>query len=389
MQYDEMLDYLYGLGKLGSILGLERIEKVSKELGNPHKNLKVIHIAGTNGKGSVATMLDSILREAGYSVGLYTSPHLVDFRERIRVNGEMISKDDCLKFFAKLKDKDLTFFEYTTMLAFLHFSEKKPDFVILEVGCGGEFDATNICIPFVSIITKIALDHQEFLGAYNVKDIAKTKCGIIKQAPVFTCNSGDILEVVKEKCKQQEVNLVVTGDYLGEIGLKGEFQKQNAGIAVSVAKFLGVDDNIICDGIVNTKWFGRIDWLEKNVLIDGAHNEDGVEALVEYLKGLEYDKLILVFGACDNKNYIEFLKMIPYDKLILTKADLARAVDPEVVKKKIGEAEIVIDSLDALNKAKKLAGENDLILVTGSLYLLGDLMKKLMGREDRVINEFV
>ena len=384
-----MIDHLYALGKRGNDLGLERMERVASQFNNPEHGLRVIHIAGTNGKGSTVAMLAQVLQEAGYSVGTYTSPHLVDFRERIQINGKMISKDDFLRIFEQLKETDLTFFEFITMLAFLYFQEKKPDFVLLEVGCGGELDATNICIPEISVLTRISLDHQEFLGCFTLEDIAKTKSGIIKKASVFTCNEENILDMIKEKCKQQKVNLVATHDYHGDVSLKGEFQRENAGLASVVGKFLGVSDENIQKGIANTKWIGRIDWIEDNVLIDGAHNEAGIGALVDYLKTLEYDKLVVVFGVCENKDYKKFLELLPYDKLILSKAGLDRAVDPKEIQKEIDICEIVVNPKDALDRAKELVGEKDLILVTGSLYLIGDLLKQLAGREDRVVNEFV
>jgi dihydrofolate synthase / folylpolyglutamate synthase len=387
--YSEMIDHLHSLGKRGNNLGLERMEKVASQLGNPERGLRVIHVAGTNGKGSTVAMLAQILQEGGYSVGTYTSPHLIDFRERIQINGEKISEENFLRLFEKLKETDLTFFEFVTMLAFLYFSEKRPDFVILETGCGGELDATNICVPEISVLTRISLDHQEFLGCYTLEEIAKTKSGIIKNAPVFTCNEGSIFEMIKERCKQQKVNLVVTHDYQGDVSLKGEFQRENAGLAFVVGKFLGVSDENIQKGIANTKWIGRVDWIEKNVLIDGAHNEAGVEALVSYLKTLEYEKLVVVFGVCENKDYKKFLELLPYDTLILSKADLDRAIDPKEIQKEIGNGEIVVNPKDALDRAKEIIGENDLILVTGSLYLIGDLLKQIQGRDDKTINEFV
>lgn len=388
MNYNFMLDYLYNLGKKGSKLGLKRIRTSAKKFNNPQEKLKnVIHIAGTNGKGSVAAMLDSILREAGYSVGLYTSPHLVDFRERIQLNRKKISKKDFYRLFEKLKNENLTFFEFTTMLAFLYFKEKEPDFVILEVGMGGRYDATNIVNPLISVITKISFDHEKFLGN-TISKITKEKCGIIKHSPVFTSNRGKPLKIIESVCKKKKCKLIISDDYNGEISLKGPFQKENAGLASVVAEHLGIKKECVARGLKNVRWPGRVDYIEKNIILDGAHNPSGMKALADYILTLNYNNLVLVFGVSKGKNYKEMLKLIPYDKLILTKADLPRAVDPNKIKVK-GRKEIFSDPLEALNRAKSIAEKNDLILVTGSLYLIGDLMKRLNKVRGKTINEFV
>ena len=306
MNYSEMIKSLYKLGKKGSKLDLKRITTACTHFNNPQNNLKIIHIAGTNGKGSVAAMLDSILREAGYSVGLYTSPHLIDFRERIQINREKIPKEDFLRLFEKINQAnlDITFFEFTTLLALLYFQEKQPDYVILEVGLGGRLDATNICSPILSVITNISIDHQEYLGN-TLESITKEKCGIIKIVPVFTCQQEPIiLDTIKKACSDKRLPLTITNDYKERISLLGDFQKQNAGLAESVARSLELTDEKISQGLKHVSWPGRIDYLEPQLLVDGAHNASGIKALSNYVSSLNKN-IIIIFGVSEGKNHKE------------------------------------------------------------------------------------
>jgi len=387
MNYKKVLEELYSLDIKKWTLGLDRIESLLKKLGNPEKKLKCIHVAGTNGKGSVCAMISSILIDAGYKVGMYTSPHLKRFNERIRINNKMISDKDIVKYYLKVKKHvdGQSFFEITTAMAFLYFAEKNADFAVLETGLGGRLDATNVITPLVSIITNIGLEHTQFLGK-TIKKIAYEKAGIIKnQVPVVTAAEGIALAAIKKISNEKNSKLYIVNKKNANcrIGLKGEFQKLNAAMAIKSIEALKNDYGVkikkssVKKGLLNAKWSGRFQFIGKNILVDCAHNPHGFKVLIQELKNFNYNKLIMVLGFSDDKDINSISKIINplANKIILTKSSNERAAEPKAIKKYFNKKSILINNpKKALNYAKKIATKDDLVLVTGSIFLVGELM---------------
>lgn len=381
--YSELLEYLYGLRRFGMKPGLESISKIMESLGNPHLRIKAIHVTGTNGKGSVCAMLDSILRENGYKVGLYTSPHLVDFRERIQVDRTMIKEEDVLRLSEKIMEKieetatPLTFFEFTTAMMFLYFAEQGLDYAVIEVGMGGRLDGTNIIEkPVATVITNISLEHTQFLGR-TVEEIAGEKAGIIKRdSPVFTASD---IPVIRERAKELGSEFIlVTGK--DKTNMLGSFQETNAGAAAAVAKYLKIPESRIKKGLINVKWPGRLEFIEKNVLLDCAHNPAGIREMTQFVKTLKKDRLIIVFAVMADKDYRTMyhymIENLPeFDTLVATKPQISRALEPKEIKDVVGERCVVIPSVaDAIKYAKDIAKDSDLILICGSCYLAGEVL---------------
>tara|TARA_B100000315_G_C14552085_1_gene576345 strand:- start:103 stop:1188 length:1086 start_codon:yes stop_codon:yes gene_type:complete len=356
-----------------------------KKLYNPEKKLKCIHVAGTNGKGSVCAMLNSILTNAGYKVGMYTSPHLKKFNERIRVNNKLITDKEIVEYYLRVKKyvTNQTFFEITTVMAFLYFYDKKVDLVVLETGLGGRLDSTNVIKPLISIITNVGVEHTEYLGN-KIEKIAHEKAGIIKEnIPVVTAAEGIALATIKKISNKRNSKLYFANKKITEyeIGLKGEFQKQNASIAIKGIEVLKnnynlkIDKNNVKKGLLNAKWPGRFQFLNKNTIIDSAHNPSGFKTLFKELKNIDYNKLILVVGFSDDKDIETISKIIRADKVIITKSNNERAYNPSTIKKYFNKKSIIIKNpKKALDYAKDIAENNDLILITGSIFLVGELM---------------
>ena len=396
-------------------LGLEAITEILSRLRNPQNSYKTILVAGTNGKGSTATMIASVLRSADYKVGLYTSPHLVDVRERIVINGKKIAGKDFNQIIADIKEKakkPLTYFELLTAAAFVYFQRQKVDIAVLEVGLGGSLDATNICRPLVSIITNIAFDHMAYLGN-TLESIAREKAGVIKQKGICITAAKQkiVLDVLKSVCLCHKAKLYHLGSdikitkqkntfftYRGlyrhisglKIALKGEHQWANAALAMAAIEIAGkngfkIDDEAIRAGLKNTKLAARIEVLQNNPLfvLDGAHNPAGISILCEALKkDFSYRRLILIFSSLADKNYHQMLQKIAplANKIILTKLKTTRAELPDnmlIILEKIGYKAIVTQNVgQAIQKAQALAEKNDLICATGSLYLAGEVKQK-------------
>jgi dihydrofolate synthase/folylpolyglutamate synthase len=340
VNYQETLDFLFSqfpaFQKDGSSAykpGLERIFELSELVGNPHENFKSIHLAGTNGKGSTSHMLASVLQEAGYKVGLFTSPHLKDFRERIKINGEEVSEKFVVDFVSEFQvsaiDIKPSFFEYTTVMAFDYFAKEKVDIAIIETGLGGRLDCSNIITPEVSVITNIGLDHVQFLGD-TLGEIAKEKAGIIKhEVPVVIGRrQGETVSVfdffaIQNRSKiywAENENVYYTSD------LKGWYQKENIKTAVSTLKILQEKDwNISSDSIENgllnvvknTGLKGRWQSLSESpkVICDTGHNEDGVKQITAQLKSESYNQLHIVWGMVDDKDATSILKLLPQDAI--------------------------------------------------------------------------
>ena len=373
------LDYLYGLTRFGMKLGLEVITKLLNELDNPQFKFKSIHLAGTNGKGSVAAYLNSILQEAGYKVGMYTSPHLVKFNERIKINNQEISDEELVKLTELIKSKQsaATFFEFTTALAFLYFAEKKVDFVIAETGMGGRLDATNVLKPEISVITNISFDHQKHLGD-SLEEIAYEKACIIKEISKVVLGEDNFKEVFEKKCEENNSKLFVAEEQEIKTPLLGEHQQENANTAVKVAKLLRIPNETIKLGIENTLWPGRLQYISKNILIDCAHNVAGIKKLREFVLKLANRK-VLVLGMAEDKEIAEMVRLIAplFEKVIITQGNYKPAatnVIAEEVRKYVNDIKEIINVKEAMEEANDSIKENELILVCGSIYLVGDVL---------------
>ncbi len=365
--------FLYNLKKFGMHPSLDNIKAAMTKLGNFQKDFRIIHITGTNGKGSTAAMISNILKETGYKVSMFTSPHLVNFNERMQINNVPISDNEAFSLIDKIKalNIQLTFFEFITALALLYFKENNVDFVVLEVGLGGSWDATNVCDAEISVITSICLDHTKILGN-SIEEITKDKCGIIKNnSKVVTCNSNPI-NIIKELCKNKD--LIINWPYAKKLNLKGDFQKINAGIAQGVCRLLKVPEDIIEKGLETVEWPGRLEYLENNVLVDCAHNPTAVEQVTNFVKqNLKFNKLIIIFGVLVDKDYKKMIKSLPKpDFLILTKPKIERALDP-VELAYDGPCAVIENPIEALRYAKNLAKHDDLIFITGSCFLVGNI----------------
>ena len=415
MNCKKILRYLYSLESPKIKLGLERINTLLAKAGNPEKGLRCIHVAGTNGKGSVCAMIFYVLREAGYKVGLYTSPHLKRFNERIRVNGHFITDKEIVDYFLRVKPfiTNQSFFEITTAMAFIYFKEKNVDFVVLETGLGGRLDATNVIVPLISAITNIELEHTELLGN-TIEKIAFEKAGIIKNnVPVVTGAEGKALQVIEKIAKQRNVPLILAKKYpkVNFKHLNGAFQQQNKDIALTAIEILKkthpikINENQIIDGIKKTRWAGRLQFISRNVLADCAHNPSGFEALKNELgiikspetkvsgelknkkflsKQKNIQNFIFVIGVQKDKDAFNMLKTISplASAVIFTKSKNEKALNPQgllrifnkINKNKTIQTKITNNPKMALRHARKTAGKNDLVVVTGSIYLVGEVI---------------
>jgi dihydrofolate synthase/folylpolyglutamate synthase len=410
-KYEKTLKYLLGLEKFGMVFGLDNIRWLLELVENPHHSIKTVHIAGTNGKGSTATMLADILREGGFRVGKYTSPHVVSFTERIAVNEKEITEEevaDITEYIrGRVKEKDrnrpFTFFDFTTALAFEYFKREKVDIAVIETGLGGRLDSTNVIVPLLSIITNIAYDHTDQLGSSLAK-IAFEKAGIIKQGvPVVTASEGISRQIMDDRAKEfqcrayalnRDFSYEKTGDqrlaYRGInrnfedvfVNLYGDHQLMNCALALCAAEVLSslgffVDDDAILRALLRVTWQGRLEKVKESplVFLDAAHNPHGIHALSEFIYTHYQDKKkILVFGVMKDKEYEKMLEEIlpAMDTVIFTKPNIERALSPYNMQSCLGNAIITDNMRSALEKAKTEATEKDLILVTGSFYTIGE-----------------
>jgi len=416
MNFDEALSWLYGFQKFGVRLGLERIQHLVNELGNPHHGMKIIHVAGTNGKGSVCKLIGSILQEGGYSVGVYLSPHLQRFSERMTINNKEISEEEVASLITIIKpivDKMVkeentpTFFEIVTAMAFQYFHDKNVDFAVIEVGLGGRYDATNVVNPMITVITNVSLEHERILGK-QIKDIAGEKAGIIKKdVPVITAATGDALVVIGKKAADSNAALEIIdskrwkrvhGSMAGQeflikgsltehhvnTPLLGQHQGENITLAIATIEQLQMNgmyltDEAIIKGIEKAMNPGRMEIVgtEPTILLDGAHNVAGIKLLKKTLEeDFVYERLILILGTLSDKNVQEMLDIITHiaDSIIVTKSHNKRACNPSKLKEMIDKKEAVVkDELsDAIDYAKKVAKKQDLICIAGSLFTVGE-----------------
>jgi dihydrofolate synthase / folylpolyglutamate synthase len=405
MTYAETTDWLFSQlpnyqlqGGSAYKPGLDNTRAVLEQAGNPEKNLRFIHIAGTNGKGSVSHMLASVFMANGYKTGLFTSPHLHDFRERIKINGRMISEDFVIRFVEKYKGEwaaiNPSFFEITTAMAFAAFEENKCDICIIEAGLGGRLDSTNVITPYVSIITTIGFDHTSFLGD-TLEKIAYEKAGIIKEkVPVVIGETTSETKPVFEKVaaeKKSPIHFAPAPAWI-ETDLAGSFQQKNVATvmtAIRVLQEIGftLDHEKIAEGLrnvsVTTSFTGRFQKVHESpsVIVDAAHNVDGVKVLFAEILQLSYEKLHLVYGAANDKDIEEIAKLFPKDAMYyFSEFDSKRTVkteDFEELAKRHGlEAGFFSHSGDAIAAAYENAGEKDLIVVFGSFYLIQEVLPR-------------
>lgn len=431
VNYREACQYLDDLQMHTIKLGLEAMQHFLSRVGNPEKRLRFVHVAGTNGKGSVSATITSIMAAAGYRVGLFTSPHLSSIRERFRINDSCIPEKDFARAATTVCDvlgeEKITFFEFTTALALLWFAGKEVDLVVLETGMGGRLDSTNVVCPLVSVITNVEMDHEAYLGT-TLSAIAGEKAGIIKAGvPVVTAEvKTAALDVIRERSvalaaplcrlgvdffpvqtgaqewcwhgKGRFADVEITGLHCR---LRGSYQIDNTALAIAALPILRdngfvVSENAIRDGVAAVRWPGRLEYLpdttgvdgkRHSYLLDGAHNPAGVASLVKTLREEFADRdLIVVWGAMADKEHTLMLPAIAglASLLILTSPVSERAATPEALSRFVPpeKAEIcrlIADSREAMLAAEEAAGEKRLILVAGSLYLLGEIRPMLMG----------
>lgn len=365
---------------------LNNIEKLCEIVGNPQKSIKTIHVAGTNGKGSVCNIIYNIYKKNGYKVGLFTSPHLIDFRERIIINDVWISKDYIIKFYEKnyqlFKGVNPSFFEWTTALAFSYFKESGSDINIIETGLGGRLDSTNIINPEISIITNIGFDHQNILGN-TLEEIAKEKAGIIKDnTPTLlgpNIEPKSIFEDVSKK-KNSKLFMVENNYNLNENSLP-EYQLKNWETAKKAVQIINSDIKIN-DKISNYLTIkGRWQIIEKTpkIILDIGHNKECITEVKKQLLNEKYKKLHLIIGFSNDKNIGEILEVLPKaDYIYATKSDNERSLNPAILKNKLNlnENQIFDYYKNAFISAKKLANKEDLVLAMGSAFLIGDILKE-------------
>ena len=397
MTWEESLAWLYSTELTGIKLGLENTRLLLAAVGHPHHRLRFLHVAGTNGKGSVCAMLDAVLRQAGYRTGLYTSPHLVDFRERIKVDGTMISQQDAADGLDQLKkasetwDAKPTFFELTTVLAIDHFSRCECDFVILETGMGGRLDSTNIANPLVSVITPIDMDHMAWLGN-TISQIAAEKAGIIKPGiPVVSAHQqAAATSVLLEKAQALGSELqFVDQPWSGYVGLKGAHQKWNAALAVAAIRAAQIPcpDTALASGISSVRWPARFQIVSDRLVIDGAHNRHSAGALLNvWRETYGKQKATLIFGALSDKEYAEMLAILEpiAAEFFFVPIASQRAASPvDFVDKTQVHSRIFLSVSAALEAG---FAENRMVLVAGSLFLAGEVLDLLHAACPRVGN---
>ena len=396
LTYKEALTWLYSLQRFGIKLGLENIRRLIAELDIALRESQIIHVAGTNGKGSVCAMIDSICRAQGYRTGLFISPHLVTFRERIRVDGEMISEDAVTSGLMNIRDivadweSHPTFFEITTALALKYFSEANVDVVVLETGMGGRLDATNAVQSDVSVITPIDLDHEKWLGK-TIAEIATEKAGIIKpKVPVVSAmQQREAKKIVRARAAAYEAPLqFITESYArSPIALRGNHQKQNAALAIAAlgAAKLDINNSAIVRGLAAIDWPARFQRLDEHTVIDGAHNPAAARILAETWREIFGDQratlILAVFSDKDLQTICEALAPI-VDSVLLPKIHSERAASPKELANVLSSVmpslpySIVPSIADALAQVRK---QRHPILLTGSLHFAGEVLAYLQG----------
>lgn len=417
MTYQEILSYIYGLGRFGMKPGLENVTSLLQALDNPHNRFNSIHVAGTNGKGSTSSFLASMLAEGGHRVGLFTSPHLINFTERIRINGREITEEDLVRLAEQAiaaASSRTTFFELVTAIACLYFAEQQVDMAIMEVGMGGRLDATNALSGILSIITPVAYDHCDYLGD-SLEAIAGEKAGIIKAGrPVVVSPQEQVaLSVIKSRCLEMKSPFYSYGESFSSFwsdtglsyrgvglemdglrpGLAGRYQRVNATTALAAAELLDgmgftLDAGALRSGIEKAYWPGRMELLgvSPRILLDGAHNPAGSKALAEALEDIPRDRLLIVAGVMGDKDADGiFGPLLPLvDEMFAVAPSLARALPSEKLAEFCRSRGVTAHDAgtvaSGLSSARDIAGPDDLILVCGSLFTVGEARAILLSK---------
>jgi dihydrofolate synthase/folylpolyglutamate synthase len=430
LNYDEAVDWLFSIRRLGAERTLEPVYRLLKPLGDPYKSFKSIHVTGTNGKGSTSAMIASILRAAGYKVGLFTSPHLIEFTERIVVDGEQMPRAEVVRLLERIRPlvEELhkgpeqirpLFFDIVTAMAFKYFEEVGVDFAVLEVGMGGRLDATNVVQPLVSVITNVSLEHTEVLGG-TVLEIAREKGGIIKPGGVLVTATQDdeVYALFKEICGKlgscifrvgeditfQKGASSLDGQNLMIRGLRGRYdlftpllgdhQLLNASAAVGAVEalsFSGIDipADAIVRGLREVRWPGRLEVMQRRplVVLDSAKDAEAMKALKEAVKGLPHRRLIAVVSISSDKNIplmIGYLTEIADRFIVTTHSVMGRAARPSIIIDEVmkhGKPYDIVAGVDeAVDRAVSLAGNEDMVLVTGSVFLVGEARRRWLGK---------
>ena len=422
MDFRESLEFLYGLQRFGIKLGLEITRTLLERAGTPQQHFLCVHVAGTNGKGSTSAFLAAILQAAGYRVGLYTSPHLQSFCERIRINDAAISEAEVVTLTDQLRNLcaeiPVTFFEFTTVMALSAFAGHKVDIAILETGLGGRLDATNAVTADLSLITPISLDHQEHLGT-TLEAIAGEKAGIIKEGVPVICSEQEeeVFAVVRRQAATRHAPLLCAGqDFFVTVsdsgsfdyhdtdnhrlqalnsGLPGDHQPHNAALAIAAAyrlrqQGMDINDTAIRQGLAQVDWPGRLEWWggKRQILLDGAHNAAGALVLATYLKKLKAPALHWLVGVKNDKNFHEILAAIlPLTtNLYAVAPPEVKATEPEnlvtVARQSNVPAQAFAGVAEGLQAARAACNPHDIILVAGSLFLVGAVREILCNEED-------
>lgn len=406
-RYREALHWLYGLESRGIKLGLDRVERAAEIRGHPERDVRFVHVAGTNGKGSTATMIESILRAAGYRTGQFASPHLQRYVERVRVGGRPISEREAARRIEELRADSrlppLSFFEYTTLLAFEAFRDAACDIVVLEVGLGGRLDSTNIVTPEASVITNISFEHQRILGDTLAK-IAREKAGVLK--PGVPCVVGargtEVRRAIRGRARSVGAPLRwIDRDFASEwhgrelsvrvveqrwdglrLGLQGDYQGDNAACALAAVAELSergfeVSDASIRKGLKRAKWPGRLERHRGKpaFLFDAAHNASGCETLVRYLDSIEHPgRVVLLFGAMRDKDHRRMLAAFDgrVDRRVYATSGIYRSESPARFAK-IRDGSVARSVRDAVARAKRAAGPDGLVVVAGSIFLVSQV----------------
>lgn len=416
--YRETIDYLFALQKHGIKLALSNSITLMARLGDPHRNFRTVHVAGTNGKGSTSSFIATMLQAAGYRVGLYTSPHLVNFTERIRINNVPVTEAKVVELAGRVREVSRnaalnpTFFEVSTAMAFVCFAEERVDLAVIEVGMGGRLDSTNVITPLVSVITNIDLEHTEFLGN-TLTQIAGEKAGIIKQGvPVVTgAMQQEVITVIEQEAVAHRAAVYrlsrdfmpgpVTSqreqvfDYRGitasfeklRINMLGRYQVDNACLALAAIECLRnsgiiVDESAVRRGLEQTRWEGRLELVARrpDIYLDGAHNPASARKLAATVREMRhaYRRTVLIIGILGDKDYEGISSaLVPLaDHVVVTKPQYSRAMDVRAlatgIQKLHGSVETAETVAEAIAAAGKAASPDDLVLITGSLYVVGD-----------------
>lgn len=403
LTYEKAIEVLTSQGKFYINLSLERIEAILKLLKNPQDKVKIIHVAGTNGKGSVCAILANILKYAGYKTGLYTSPHLVEYTERIKINGIDITKEHFAKYIeliCNLADKnkiELTEFEILTACAFKYFADNKVKYAVIETGMGGRYDATNVCKkPFISIITPISLDHTDRLGN-TIEKIAYEKAGIIKpKSIVITEISNKGFKVIKETAEKQKADFYVVANYVEmnykngtnyaviqdikyEFPLLGQYQKGNLSLVIKALEHIKISKKALEEGLKTVKWGARLEYKkDKNIIIDGAHNPDSAK---ELKKSLDYyfknQKRIFIYSTINTKDYKEVAKILfnEDDEIYFYEFSHKNAVSYNEYVQNVP----FLKNIKQINhnELEYILNKDGLKIITGSLYMIGELYKSI------------